>query len=179
MYGAILEKGEEYYTYLYKIFTGINMVQKDYNWLLTDIVAYPETKEYQDLFSKQYCWLSGEELTNTIEMEDFQWIWGVLSGFDKSIDIKEILNHSLPYAGGVKSKRNLNNEDFHVLSLGSINMFCFTMILRLQGMKLWQGYICKFQRVILKIIIICYSQLFKNMVEFLMIYDSIIVVIKN
>ena len=81
--------------------------------------------------------------------------------------------------GGVKSKRNLNNEDFHVLSLGSINMFCFTMILRLQGMKLWQGYICKFQRVILKIIIICYSQLFKNMVEFLMIYDSIIVVIKN
>lgn len=100
MYGGILEKGEEYYTYLYKIFTGINMVQKDYNWLLTDIVAYPETKEYQDLFSKQYCWLSGEELTNTIEMEDFQWIWGVLSGFDKSIDIKEILNHSLPYADG-------------------------------------------------------------------------------
>lgn len=100
MYGAILEKGEEYYTYLYKIFTGINMVQKDYYWLLTDIVAYPETKEYQDLFSKQYCWLSGEELTNIIEKEDFQWIWGVLSGFDKSIDIKEVLNHSLPYADG-------------------------------------------------------------------------------
>lgn len=76
------------------------MVQKDYNRLLTDIVAYPETKEYQDLFSKQYCWLSGEELTNIIEEEDFQWIWGVLSGFDKSIDIKEILNHSLPYADG-------------------------------------------------------------------------------
>lgn len=97
MYGAILRKGEEYYTYLYRIFTGINMVQKDYNWLITDIVAYPNTKEYQDLFSKEYCWLSGEELTNIIEKEDFQWIWGVLSGFEKSIDIKEILNRSLPY----------------------------------------------------------------------------------
>lgn len=97
MYGAIFRKGEEYCTHLYRIFTGINMVQKDYNWLITDIVAYPKTKEYQDLFSKEYCWLSGEELTNIIEKEDFQWIWGVLSGFEKSIDIKEILNHSLPY----------------------------------------------------------------------------------
>lgn len=100
MYGAILRKGEEYYTYLYRIFTGINMVQKDYNWLLTDIVAYPETKEYQDLFSKEYCWLSGEELTNIIEKEDFQWIWGVLSGFDKNIDIEEVLKYSVPYADG-------------------------------------------------------------------------------
>lgn len=32
------------------------------------------------------------------EKEDFQWIWGVLSGFDKNIDIKEVLNYSLPYA---------------------------------------------------------------------------------
>lgn len=102
MYGAILRKEEEYYTYLYRIFTGINMVQKDYNWLITDIVAYPKTKEYQDLFSKRYCWLSGEELTNNIEKEDFQWIWGVLSGFDKNIDIKEVLSHSLPYADGYK-----------------------------------------------------------------------------
>ena len=91
MYGAILRKGEEYCTHLYRIFIGINMVQKDYNWLITDIVAYPKTKEYQDLFSKEYCWLSGEELTNIIEKEDFQWIWGVLSGFEKSIDIPTFL----------------------------------------------------------------------------------------
>ena len=100
MYGAILRKGEEYCTHLYRIFTGINMVQKDYNWLITDIVAYPKTKEYQDLFSKEYCWLSGEELTNIIEKEDFQWIWGVLSGFDKNIDIEEVLKYSVPYADG-------------------------------------------------------------------------------
>ncbi len=100
MYGAILKSGEKYYTYLYKIFTGINIMQKDYNWLITDIVAYPETKEYQDLFSKKYAWLSGDELTNITEKEDFQWIWGVLSGFDKNIDIEEVLKYSLPYADG-------------------------------------------------------------------------------
>ena len=100
MYGAILRKGEEYYTYLYRIFTGINMVQKDYNWLITDIVACPETKEYQDLFSKKYVWLSGDELTNITEKEDFQWIWAVLSGFDKNIDIEEVLKYSLSYADG-------------------------------------------------------------------------------
>lgn len=100
MYGAILKSGEKYYTYLYKIFTEINIVQKDYNWLITDIVAYPETKEYQDLFSKKYAWLSGDELTNITEKEDFQWIWGVLSGFDKNIDIEEVLKYSLPYADG-------------------------------------------------------------------------------
>ena len=100
MYGAILEKGEDYYTCLYKIFSGINMVQKNYNWLITDIVSYPKTKEYEDLFSKEYCWISGEELTKILEKEDFQWIWGVLSGFDKNIDIEEVLKYSLPYADG-------------------------------------------------------------------------------
>jgi hypothetical protein len=100
MYGAILEKGEDYYTYLYKVFSGINMVQKNYNWLITDIVSYPKIKEYEDLFSKEYCWISGEQLTKILEKEDFQWIWGVLSGFDKNIDIKEVLNYSLPYADG-------------------------------------------------------------------------------
>ena len=102
MYGAILRKGEEYYTYLHNIFFGINMVQKNYNWLITDIEVHPKTKEYNNLFSKRYMWLSGEGLTNIIEKENFQWIWGVLSGFDKNIDIKEVLNYSLPYADGYK-----------------------------------------------------------------------------
>ena len=96
MYGAILAGGEEFHTYLYKTFVGRNMVQKNYNWLITDVVSYPKTKEYEDLFSKEYCWISGEQLTRILEKEDFQWIWGVLSGFDKNIGIKEVLNYSLP-----------------------------------------------------------------------------------
>lgn len=100
MYGAILEKGEEYYTFLEEVFSSINGEQNNYNWLLTDVFANPKTKEFEDLLSKDYCWLSGEELIQMIETEDFQWIWGVLSGFDKSIDRDQVLKYSLPLADG-------------------------------------------------------------------------------
>ncbi len=36
MKGAILERGEKYYTYMGKIFDTIKDVQKQYNWLITD-----------------------------------------------------------------------------------------------------------------------------------------------
>ena len=35
-----------------------------------------------------------------VNLEDFQWIWAVLSGFDKSIELSEILKYDLPYANG-------------------------------------------------------------------------------
>lgn len=100
MYGAILDKGEEYYTYLKETFLSINGVQNNYNWLLTDVVAYPKTPDFSGLLSKGFCWLSGEELTRMIETEDFQWIWGVLSGFEKSIDCEQVMNYPLPLADG-------------------------------------------------------------------------------
>lgn len=46
------------------------------------------------MLSKQYCWISGEDL----HTEDFQWIWAVLCGFDKTVALSEILGYSLPYA---------------------------------------------------------------------------------
>lgn len=33
--------------------------------------------------------ISGEELTNIIKRDDFQWIWAVLSGFKKHITLEE------------------------------------------------------------------------------------------
>jgi hypothetical protein len=50
--------------------------------------------------NKEYCWISGEDLTEMINQEDFQWIWAVLSGFDKSIELSEVLKYNLPYADG-------------------------------------------------------------------------------
>ncbi len=100
VYGAINEKGEKYYTYLKKVFDAIGNRQKEYNWLITDCECYPNNKKFKELLNKEYCWLSGEELTEMVNQEDFTWIWAVLSGFDKSIELSDVLKYDLPYANG-------------------------------------------------------------------------------
>ena len=100
VYGAIIDQGEQYYTYLDKVFHAIKNEQMNYNWLITDCVCYPQDKKIDTMLSKEYCWLSGEELTNIVEKESFQWIWAVLSGFKKGILLEDVLKHPLPYADG-------------------------------------------------------------------------------
>ena len=97
VYGAINEKGEKYYTYLKKVFDAIDNKQKEYNWLITDCECYPNNQKTEELLNKEYCWISGEELTEIVNQEDFQWIWAVLSGFDKNIELSEVLKYDLPY----------------------------------------------------------------------------------
>ena len=55
-----------------------------------------KSKSFEKLFYREYCWISGEELSEIIAQEDFQWIWAVLSGFEKDIPLSEVLKHSLP-----------------------------------------------------------------------------------
>ena len=100
--GAILYKGEQGYTYLKKIFQLMNHFQKDYNWLITDCEAYPKKEGHYERITqgKGYAWISGEELTNIIKKDDFQWHFAVLSGFDKCFDKSEILKYEFPYADG-------------------------------------------------------------------------------
>ena len=98
VYGAVNRKGEKYYTYLKKLFDAINNKQLEYNWLITDCTCYPENSKIDALLRKDYCWFTGEELTALVTQEDFQWIWAVLSGFDKSVELLDVLKHDLPYA---------------------------------------------------------------------------------
>lgn len=98
MKGAILDKGEPYFTNLSKVFAGINQEQKKYNWLITDCVCYPQSSEFSELLSRQYCWISGSELSKIVESEHFQWIGAVLSGFEKNVTLDEVLKYNLPYA---------------------------------------------------------------------------------
>lgn len=100
VYGAIIEKGEPYYTCLGKVFDAIGNAQTQYNWLITDCVCYPQSPDMNALLSQRYCWLSGHELTSIVNQEDFQWIWAVLSGFRREIPLDEILKHPLPHADG-------------------------------------------------------------------------------
>ena len=44
--------------------------------------------------------MTGDELTDICKNEDFQWIWGVFSGFHKSVDKEDVLKDKLPQADG-------------------------------------------------------------------------------
>lgn len=98
VYGAVVRKGEAYYTCLKKLFDAIGNRQREYNWLITDCVCYPQDPGTDAMLNQAYCWLAGDELTALVEAEDFQWIWAVLSGFDKSEKLSDILKFDLPQA---------------------------------------------------------------------------------
>ena len=116
VYGVIDNKSFQYYTCLGKVFNAIGNAQQGYNWLISDceVIAHSEqldklnTRVYWQYPNRKpvavpapdYHFLSGEELTNIITEDDSQWIWGVLSGFEKSIPLEEILKYPLPEADG-------------------------------------------------------------------------------
>ena len=98
VYGAILEKGERYYTHLLEILLAIEPIQKNFNWFITNCECFPKSPKYDEQFSKEYAFLSGEALTSLVEEENFQWIWAVFSAFEKDVSLEEILTYPLPFA---------------------------------------------------------------------------------
>ena len=116
VYGVIDKESCRYYTYLKSVFDAIENRQVEYNWLITDteIVAHSSRLEaintsvhweHKDgkpiaIPAPDYYFLSGEELTTIISEDDSQWVWGVLSGFEKGIPLDEILKYPLPEAEG-------------------------------------------------------------------------------
>ena len=98
MKGIVINKGEKVFTLLANIFDSINNIQRKYNWLITGHECYPQNKKYAEILSKEWCWLTGDELTDMVEDENFQWIWGVLSAFPKHIKKETILKYKLPRA---------------------------------------------------------------------------------
>ena len=116
VYGVIDKKSSRYYTYLKAVFDAIENKQVEYNWLITDteIVAHSSRLDALNtsvhwkhgdgnpiaIPAPDYYFLSGEELTSIISEDDSQWIWGVLSGFEKSIPLDEILKYPLPESNG-------------------------------------------------------------------------------
>jgi len=89
-----------YYTYLNKIFDALQERQNDYNWLITNI----DLNHYPDMILKEEkVWISGEELTRIVYTHDIQFIWSVLSGFEKEV-IVDINNLEIePFADGNKN----------------------------------------------------------------------------
>lgn len=100
MKGIVISESENGFTFLSDIFKSIGNVQRDYNWLISDFECYPCSKEYSDFLSGNWCWMTGTELTEMVSYYDFQWIWGVFSGFPKNVTKHEVLQYNLPIANG-------------------------------------------------------------------------------
>ncbi len=86
------------------IFDALEGRQREFNWLIADHETYP------DIFNEKIILLSGDELTDIVTHNKIQFIWGILSAFDKSIDI-DITNLSvIPTIGG---EWKYGGEDVH------------------------------------------------------------------
>lgn len=98
VYGALLARGERYYTDMRRVFEAIEGRQCAYNWLIT---GWETTLADESVFERnggRYCWMNGDELAELVEQNSFQWIWACLSGFPKEMSLAEILEAPMPEA---------------------------------------------------------------------------------
>ncbi|MDC2864199.1 hypothetical protein [Bacillus sp. BP-3] len=92
------------HTHLAPIFDAFQGREKEFNWLITDLefATLQEEKLIRDYptMSHQITWIAGKDLSALVNKYDPQFIFGVLSAFDKSINID--VNNLLiePYADG-------------------------------------------------------------------------------
>ena len=95
MYGRILTGGGRFYTYLGPLFAAIGQRQEQYNWLITDFEGGFPLEERVRLnrrnLRERYAWIDGGTLTRLAGQGNAQWSWGVFSGFDRSVTLKQAL----------------------------------------------------------------------------------------
>ena len=90
-----------------QVLINLDLNNKDYIWLISDIEAYPSNKELEkEINEKGYLILSTKELMSILDEEDFQWIWAVFSAIPGKYTKEEILEKGLPYIQSTDSKYN-------------------------------------------------------------------------
>ena len=87
----------KYYTMLKQILYDLDLVSKNYLWLISDVEAYPTKIEYEEILENDYLLISTSELVKMLEDDDFQWIWAVFSAIPSTYKKEDILNFNLPY----------------------------------------------------------------------------------
>lgn len=122
----ISEKEEKYYTHMLKVLNSIGGRNLGYNWLITDIEAYPQDDGELDKLIREndYLFLSNDELISMLEKNDFQWIWGVFSAIPNKYTKEEALKYELPFADG---NYDIYKEDLFVIQhpLADIEIVAF------------------------------------------------------
>lgn len=113
MKGLLLEElSSNYILNLQNIFDVLNGFEKQYNWLISDYECnnYPSDKIP---FNKDVVFMEGEKLSDIINDNEIQFIWGVFSGFDRDISESEIIKYPIPFADGNKElwKETINTQN--------------------------------------------------------------------
>ena len=96
MNGIVINEGEEFYTDLKALFEAMGSSYKEYNWLITDYECYPQEERLAEIFSGEPVFISGQEIIDLLQIENFQWIWGVFSAFDKCVKKEDVFKYDSP-----------------------------------------------------------------------------------
>lgn len=95
---VISTKDFKCYTKLKRIIFDLELADKEYWWLISEIEAYPEKEKYQELiYNEDYLLIKTSDLMKMLEDDDFQWVWAVFSVIPFTYTKDEILNHKLPH----------------------------------------------------------------------------------
>ena len=87
----------EHYTYLKQILSDLDLTDKEFWWLISDLEAYPQKKEYEELlYRDSYLLIKNSEFVQMLNENDFQWVWGVFSAIPSKYSKEEILEYDLP-----------------------------------------------------------------------------------
>ncbi len=131
IYGVFIGEGEPGYTLMKKVFNSMENDQLNYNWLIANYECFPATKEYDELFDWNTVFLSGERITEIVNTEDFQWIWGTFLSFSKDISEDEIMSHKLPWSDEYKGYYQIPLSMQHPLAETEVIAFdsTFTIVL--------------------------------------------------
>ena len=118
-------KKMEYYTDIRMVFEAFGGKQREYNWLLTNIELnyYPEEFFTDEFLNEKRLFISGDELTEIVNEYDIQFIWCVLTGFKKDIQIDTNNLEVKPYADGNPGFWNSNTQVQH--PIGTVELVCW------------------------------------------------------
>jgi hypothetical protein len=153
--GVILKKSKQmpFYTDIKRVFEALGGRQTEFNWLITNLEysayrfweledeglptsKFPDPKVYDEMLDQldqEVIWLSGEQLTKLVNSIDIQFIWAVLSGFRKEVDI-DIQNLGvIPYADGNPGFWTANPTIQHPLA--EVEIVCWDSTLSLMLSK--------------------------------------------
>jgi len=87
-----------YHTDLRLVFEALGGRQREFNWLITDLELNYYPPRLRNTSREQATWMEGAELSEIVNANDIQFIWGVLSGFRSEITIDISALNPRPFA---------------------------------------------------------------------------------
>lgn len=95
---VISKKDFKYYTMLRKIIVDLELENKEYWWLISNIEAYPNKENIKKtIYNEDYLLIKTTDLMKMLNEDDFQWIWAVFSVIPFKCDKEKILEYKLPH----------------------------------------------------------------------------------